>query len=136
VSTITRRATRRAFTIIEVMFVLIIIGLIGSIVAINLVGVGEKARKQQTQASMKNIKAALKMYHGAYGSYPQAMGSAAMQALVDERFIEGDNLQDAWGMPFDYYAPAANGAAYELISYGPDKTDGTEDDLYEYPEHD
>jgi hypothetical protein len=74
------------------------------------------------------------MYHGAYGSYPQAMGTAALQALIDERFLEA-GVQDAWGMPFDYYAPASNGAAYELLSYGPDKTDATEDDIVFWPEH-
>ena len=134
-STSTRRATRRAFTIIEVMFVLIIIGLIGSIVAFNLVGIGNKARIQQTNASMKNIQTALKMYQGAYGFYPQAMGTSSLQALIDERFLES-GLNDAWGMPFDYYSPASNGATYELISYGPDKTDGTDDDIYVWPEHD
>lgn len=129
------RSTRRAFTIIEVMFVLIIIGLIGSIVAFNLVGIGRRARIQTTQQSMKTIQAALKMYHGAYGSFPQAMGTTALQALIDERFLES-GVEDAWHNQFDYYSPGSNGAAYELISYGPDKTENTEDDIVVYPESD
>ncbi len=130
------RASRRAFTIIEVMFVLIIIGLIGSIVAFNLVGIGQSARVQQTEASMEQIQAALKMYHGRYGSYPSSMGTTALQALIEERILESGDLHDAWQTPFDYYSPASNGAAYELISYGPDKIGDTEDDIIIYPEHD
>lgn len=130
----TPRHQRRAFTIIEVMFVLIIIGLIGSIVAFNLVGIGQKARIQSTEASMKQIKAALKMYHGRYGSYPTGIGAQALDALVTENLLD-PGLLDGWGRAFDYYAPASNGAEYELISYGPDGVDSTEDDIVMYPDH-
>lgn len=129
-----RRDHRRAFTIIEVMFVLIIIGLIGSIVAFNLVGIGKKARIQSTEASMKQIMAALKMYHGSYGYYPAAVGPDAIQALVNENLIDPP-VQDGWGREFDFYSPASNGAAYELISAGPDGIDATEDDIVMYPDN-
>ena len=129
------RRQRRAFTIIEVMFVLIIIGLIGSIVAFNLVGIGAKARTKQTKISMNQIAAALKMYHGNYGFYPAVVGPQAIQVLVDENLIDPPVL-DGWGREFDYYAPASNGAAFELISYGPDGPDGSpEDDIVYFPEH-
>jgi general secretion pathway protein G len=135
VKTRTHHHQRRAFTIIEVMFVLIIIGIIGGIVAFNYAGIVTKSKAQATRTSMKQIQSALKMYFGAYGSYPAGIGSQALQALVDENFLD-PGLTDAWQHPFDYYSPASNGAEYELISYGPDGPDGSPDnDIIVYPDH-
>lgn len=128
------RRTARAFTILEVMIVLIIIGLIGSIVAFNVVGAAEKARKQQTEASMKTIQAALKMYNGQYGTYPQGIGVGGINVLVTENLIEADNLSDGWGRDFEYYSPSASGADYELVSLGKDGVE-SDDDIIIYPAH-
>ncbi len=125
---------RRAFTILEVMIVLIIIGLIGSIVAFNVVGAAKEARRKQTEASMRTIEAALKMYHGRYGSYPQGIGIGGVEVLVVENLLEAGSVQDGWGREFQYYSPTMSDADYELISLGDDGIE-SDDDIVFYPGH-
>ena len=40
-----------------------------------------------------------------------------------------DIPHDAWGQPFVYQCPSAHGKEYDLISAGPDKALGTDDDI-------
>lgn len=122
---------RRAFTIVEVMIVLVIIGLIGAIVGINLVGAAKKAREQTTQATLKNIQAALTMFHGTNGSYPQSAGS--LSALVQQNVLQlTTNPVDAWNREILFYSDGVN---YQLISVGADGIEDTADDIIVLPEH-
>ena len=109
---------------------LVIIGLIGAIVGINLVGVSDKARRQQTEASMKQIVAALKLYRGVHGSYPVGTGPGSLDVLVADNLLE-ESPMDGWNRPFEYYSA---GVAYEIRSLGSDvETDA--DDVVEVTKH-
>lgn len=125
------RCGRRAFTIVEVMIVLVIIGLIGAIVGINLVGAAEEARIRTTKATLQNIQSALKLYYGTNGFYPSANGD--LTVLVQQNILQlGSEPVDAWSTRIELFS---NGTEYTIRSLGKDKTADTEDDLTVQPDH-
>ncbi len=121
------RTTARGFTVLEIMFVLIIIGVIGAIVGYNLLGQAEKAKEQATRTSMDVVKKALITYRATYNSYPTT--DIGLQALVQDKLLL-EHPRDGWSKELEYYAPTPtfpNG--FELISAGPDMVSGTADDI-------
>ncbi len=118
---------RPGFTILELMIVLIIIGILGAVVGLNLVGAAERAKKDATIQSMRTIQAGLKIYHARYSAYPPT--ELGFQALFAENIIETAQPKDAWQNPLDYYSPGRD-SAYILISYGADNREGGEPDIF------
>lgn len=118
---IRRRA--RAFTLLEMMLVVVIIGLLVSVAVINLAGQSTVARKGQTGASLKTIQNAITLYFTNNGSYPPNL-----QTLVPG--IMPKIAKDAWKQEFIYYpTPADVNRPYALFSMGEDQLSNTADDL-------
>lgn len=131
-TTIAQRHALPGFTIIELMFVILIIAILGGIVAYNFVGASDKAKVAVTQASMKTIKGALSQYRAAYSSYPPT--ALGLNALVIDKSLTA-LPQDSWGMDFDYYSPTpSQPSGYELVSYGGDRIPNTADDIRVTPD--
>ncbi len=120
-----REHNRLGFTLLELMVVIVIMGILGGILTINLVGAADKAKVAATQSSMKTIKSALTMYYTQYSEYPP---TGSLDILHAENLIKKEMI-DSWGMLFDYYSPTQN-AAFAIISAGPDKQFETEDDIW------
>ncbi|MEM9065426.1 MAG: type II secretion system protein GspG [Planctomycetota bacterium] len=116
--------SRRGFSLIELMLVIAIIGMLGAVAAFSIAGVGDRARINTTETSMRTIKSAIETYQLNEGSYPPDL-----QTLVAERILDDKQLQDAWKTGFWYRNSGTGGKPFLLVSYGPDKEGGTEDDL-------
>jgi general secretion pathway protein G len=137
-----RRATRHGFTIIEVMAVILIIGILGSIVAVNVVGRIDKAKVTSTKANLKVLHSAVIQFKLDTGRYPTE--ESGLQELVDQPtdvtgWNTGGYLQtttlpkDAWGNEFIYQLSPESGKAFVIVSYGADGEEGGEGinaDLY------
>lgn len=129
-----KHRTCRAFTFIEVMFVVVIVGLLAGIVATRVgrqVGI---ARKNATLVQLKSIEQALARFEGDHDRFPtQAEGLAAL--LEDPKakragYLDSPTLPtDAWKQPFRYRAPGENRVFYDLWSVGADGKDGSDDDV-------
>ena len=132
----------QAFTLLEILVVLAIIGL--------LVGLGVKNADKilgGSQVSVAGIfvndtmKTSLVRYRIDMGDYPST--TEGLEALVTapaskaERwkgpYIEakgGKLPQDPWSEPYQYRYPGTqNKGGYDLFSKGPDKTEGSADDI-------
>lgn len=118
-----RRRAGAAFTLLEMMLVVAIIGILMSVAVINLVGRSDETRKKATAASMRTIVTALKGYKADKGVYP-----TNLNALVAEKYIE-KVFKDAWKQDFIFASPGAGGKDFSLISPGPDLQQGTDDDI-------
>jgi general secretion pathway protein G len=120
-----RRGQRSGFSLLELMLVLAIMGILMAVVAINVLGTGDKAKIRATKASLQNIQTMLKSYHLEFSAPPPEL-----MTLVATKALEKGKLKDAWGMDF-LYDP--NGTTvdepYFLGSMGPDKRQGTPDDI-------
>ncbi len=126
---VSRHAARPGFSILEVIFVLVIIGIIGSIVGYNLIGMADKAKIDATRQSMGVVQGALKSYYIEYSAYPP---TGLLQTLVDSKRLEKMPM-DAWNRPFEYYSPTTS-YPYSIVSAGPDGQTQTPDDIEAHPE--
>jgi len=127
----------RAFTFIEIMLVVLIIGILMGIVVPRMVGQTKGAKVRACKASIRNIGVALGAFEVRAGRFPTTQ--EGLQALVtkpsslsDEEW-DGPYLQelpkDPWGQEFIYRSPGEHNQDYDLISKGPDKQENTPDDI-------
>ena len=72
---------RKAFSLIEVMIVVVILGFIASLVVPNLVGQSEKAKEKLVCVQMKSLKDSLDSFKINEGSYPST--TDGLKALVN-----------------------------------------------------
>jgi general secretion pathway protein G len=129
---------RAAFTLIEVLVVLVIVMGLASIVTVNVVRHQAESRVKTAQLQINQLVQALQSYHLDHGRYPsQAQGLEALVARptsppVPATYPESGYLArtrlplDPWGNPYVYLVPGRSGEAFELISYGSDGGPGGE----------
>jgi len=133
-----RRHVRRAFTLIELLLVLVILAVLAAVVVPKLTGRVENARRGGTVSTISNIKTALGVFETDMGRYPTTEEGLRflMENLTnDPLYSKGGYLEkwpvDAWGSDFDYKCPGVEFPdSYDLTSPGPDKNLGTDDDIH------
>lgn len=139
---ISRRDDEQGFSLIELLVVIVIIGLLATIVAINVIPAGNKARVEKAKADIAQLEQALEQYRLDNLTYPSS--GDGLQALVapppglaqPERYRQGGYIRklpnDPWGRPYLYQAPGKKGP-FDVYSLGADgQTGGTGDnaDIY------
>ena len=134
----TRRNRRRtAFTLMEVLLVLAILVILGSMVGFFLVGMQKGAYEDLSKTQMGYFEQQLDAYQLHVGSYPStAQGLDALrnqpQDLPNPKKWRGpyskkDIPLDPWGNPYQY--ELVGGDQYRIWSWGPDRQNGTDDDI-------
>ena len=117
---------KKAFSLMELMVVIIILGLLAAFVLPNLTGKSEEAKAKIVCIQMKSIAQTLKMYKLDTSSYPKTEEGLAL--LVQKKYFEDSNLpKDSWGNEFIYILDEDK---FDLISIGSDKKESTKDDIY------
>ena len=140
-SVIALRHRRRGFTLIEIMLVVVIIGILAAVIGPKLTGRTQGARISATRTSIKNLQTVLGMFEINAGRFPTTEEgiNALLEKpgdLTDEEW-DGPYIQewpkDSWSEDFVYRSPGDTNADYDLISKGPDKREGTDDDISNAP---
>ena len=117
---------KKAFSLMELMVVIIILGLLAAFVLPNLTGKSEEAKDKIVCIQMKSIAQTLKMYKLDTSSYPET--EEGLDMLVEKKYFEDGKMpKDAWGNKFIYIQ---NEDSFDLVSMGSDKKESTEDDIY------
>ena len=117
---------KKAFTLIELMVVIIILGLLASFVLPSLTGKSEDAKKKLVCIQMKSMSQALKMYKIDTSTYPTT--EEGFNLLVEKKYFEDNKLpRDSWGANFIY---TNDGDSYDIISFGADKKESGDDIYY------
>lgn len=117
---------RKAFSLMELMVVIVILGLLAAFVLPNLTQKGEDAKKSLVCVQMKSVSQALKMYIIDKSTYPST--EEGLKILLQQNYFENNKLpKDSWGNSF-LYILEENG--FDLISLGADKKESTSDDIY------
>jgi general secretion pathway protein G len=112
------------FTLVELMVVLVIIGLLATVVIINVLPSQNRAMVQKAKADVALLDQGLEMYKLNNLSYPG--GGDGLQALVAKGVIK-KLPNDPWGRPYRYAIPGQHGAV-DVFSLGSDGAEGGEGD--------
>ncbi|MDO8908588.1 MAG: type II secretion system major pseudopilin GspG [Pseudohongiella sp.] len=132
---IKNHSRHKGFSLIEILVVLVIMGLLISIIAPNVLGRADEARVQKVFADFSAIETGLRMYRLDNFSYPSS--EQGLRALVERPTLSpvpanwksGGYLEslptDPWGNPYLYLSPGQQGA-YDIFSYGADGVRGGE----------
>lgn len=133
---------RRALTLIEVLIVIAILLALGGLVVVNLLPKKAQADIDIQRAQLDYIHSAMKMFYTDLGRYPT--DEEGIRALWSSDAIEDEDAQAKWKGPYlETPVPEDNWgnewvynqqseqlpSMYELTSPGPDKEEGTADDI-------
>lgn len=133
-----RRKGERGFTLTELMVVIFIIGLLATVVMINVLPSQDRAMVTKAKADIATLENALEQYRLDNLTYPastdglNALVTAPPSLAQPERYRRGGYIKklpaDPWGRPYNYQAPGPNGAAFDVWSLGADGAPGGADD--------
>lgn len=139
---IQRRSSVRGFTLIEVMIAIAIVVALVGIVAVNVVGSRKQAKAGMAKIEIAAISNALESFNVTFDRYPTDEEGLAVlwskEALSAEddatkekwrKFLKDPSPNDQWGNPWNYRAESEHEGDYDLWSAGPDKQEGTADDV-------
>jgi general secretion pathway protein G len=130
----------KAFTLIELMLVVMIIATLSALVVPKFTGRAEQAKVAAAKTDiMVNIPTALDLYELDNGFYPsteqglEALRTQPATSPVPPKwagpYIKKKPL-DPWGNPYHYSSPGThNPNGYDLSSYGKDGAEGGKDDV-------
>lgn len=129
------KPARRAFTLIELLLVMVIIAILAAVVVPKFTGRTEQARVTAAKADIASMKVALGAFETDTGRFPTT--EEGLAALVtapagiqgwQHAYIEKVPM-DPWGHPYIYRCPGSNGKDFDLFSAGPDGREGSADDV-------
>ena len=109
------------FTLVELMVVLVIIGLLATIVIINVMPAADRAAVTKAHADIATLEQGIEMYRLDNQRYPTS--EEWLQALIAGRYIRR-LPDDPWNHPYRYAAPGADGKPFTVGSWGADGREG------------
>ena len=131
------RSASSAFTLLEIMLVVMIIALLAGVAIINMQGTLIEAESTKATAQLQQIDTALVSYRAKAGFYPTT--EQGLKALVTRPATEPvprswsqiiNGTKDPWGNDYHYENPGKhNPSGPDVFSAGPDGVVGTEDDV-------
>ena len=132
----------RAFTLLEIIVMVGILALLATLLITKTEGIFGNSQKTIAKIFVQDsLKTSLERYRMDLGSFPSTseglavLMSAPANAAGNWRGPYADTPggkppMDPWGEPYQYRSPGThNKISYDLFSKGPDKTEGTDDDI-------
>lgn len=129
------RTSQQAFTLIEVMIVVVILGILAAVVIPKILDRPDQARHSAAKSDIAVIMQQLKLYRLDNTFYPST--DQGLQALtvkpttnpIPMNWKQGGYLErlpnDPWGRPYLYLNPGVKGEI-DVLSYGADGQPGGE----------
>lgn len=132
-----RPARAAGFTLVELMVVIVIIGLLATVVMINVMPSQDRAMVEKARADVSTLEQAVETYRLENLVYPRtdqgldALLRAPAGLARPERYRSGGYIRrlpaDPWGNPYQYRQPGERGA-FDIFSMGADGAVGGEGD--------
>jgi general secretion pathway protein G len=126
----------RAFTLIEMLLVIVIIGILAGAIVTSLAGRVETSRLTRAKADIAGeLSLALDLFNQDVGRYPTT--DEGLKVLVESPnlpewkgpYLKSGLKPDPWGHPYSYEVNPSEPTRYLLRSAGPDGQLGSADDV-------
>ncbi|MFA5689175.1 MAG: type II secretion system major pseudopilin GspG [Kiritimatiellales bacterium] len=130
-----RKRSNAGFTLVELLVVLVILMIIGTIAVQNFSGEEDKAKVKATRTSFTALENALERFRLDIGRYPSPEeGLGALYDCPDgledrwagKYLTKRRALRDGWGNDYIFIVPGSGNEPFEIISYGADGVEGGE----------
>lgn len=140
---ILKSSARRAFTLIELLAVLVILALVVGLAAPQIINQLEGGKENAARTEIAGIEQSLQSFYLDCGFFPRSP-EPGLSALIEpptvgrqcKNFREGGYLKkkelpkDPWDSEYVYVSPGQNNpTGFDLSSMGRDQELGTEDDI-------
>jgi general secretion pathway protein G len=130
-------ARQRAFTLVELLLVLVILATLAAIVLPKFTGTTQRSRITAAQTQVSMFKNALNAFEVDMGSYPKSLEDLIQQPHGNNvqswhgPYLESDSIPvDPWGNNYVYTCPGKhNPTSYDIQSAGPDGQMNNDDDI-------
>jgi general secretion pathway protein G len=133
------RVVRHAFTLLEVLMVIVILGVLAALIVPQFTGTRERAMTDTAKIQIAGLDSDLERFKIHCGRFPTSdEGLAALLEKPDDEGIAekwaGPYLKkapkDPWGHDLIYVCPGeVNENGYDLSSAGPNGQEGDDDDI-------
>ena len=132
-----RRRHARGFTLVELMVAIVIIGLLSTVVMINVMPSQDRAMAEKARADISVLEQALETYRLDNLAYPTT--AQGLDALLEapsglarpDRYRKGGYIrrlpEDPWGNAYQYRQPGRSGG-FDVFSSGADGAEGGDGD--------
>lgn len=124
---------RAGFTLVELMVVIVIIGLLATVVAINVLPSQDRAMVGKARADIATLEQAIETYRLDNLTFPDSLDAlvTAPAGLANpERYRQGGYIRrlprDPWGADYQYRRPGTHGGPFDVWSFGADGREGGE----------
>ena len=133
-----RRRQRRGFTLMEILLVLAILVILGSLVGIGYFQIQKGMTVDATKTEIKTLEQAVEMYQLGMGRLPTM--DEGLEALIvppaedvsgrwKGPYLKATQVPyDPWESPYNYEVLDAD--EFQISSNGPDGQQGTDDDVF------
>lgn len=120
---------QKGFTLVELLLVLVILALIGTVVLPSIIGQAEGAKVKAASSQISRLGMSVEAYYLDTGSTPDSL-----DALVNEPsgvngwngpYVKSSLLKDPWGKDYQFRSPGEHGE-FDIFSYGADGQSGGE----------
>lgn len=129
-----KKNERKAFTLVELLVVVVIISLLAGIVAPKLIQQVRGTKVKLARPKMTAIETSIDAFFLNTGQYPNTLDDlltcpSGLEDVWREPYLKESQLYDPWGNAYIYVPEGSvNPGSYDLISYGADGTQGGEGD--------
>ena len=122
------RHHRQAFTLVEIMVVIVIIGLLAGAVTMSVRSYLVAGKQNVAKMEITNITQALQTFYSTYDRYPSNEEGLEALAAPSDQYVDGLLSKvpvDPWKNSYQYNQPGRKGP-FEVVSFGADGREGGE----------
>ena len=128
--------TNSAFTLIEILVVVLIISILAGIVGVGVLRHPGEAKVTAATLQIKNFKSALQLYRMEQNQVPtqqQGLNALCVKPAIapipdkypEDGYLDSRKLpKDPWNRDYLYLAPGRSNESFEVVSYGSDGEPG------------